>query len=60
MKVRTGSKNGVLVASPSDTIGAFQAQTQNCVEQWLQQLQDDPDRFADIEQQIDQHTEKGH
>jgi hypothetical protein len=59
MEVRTGSKNGVLVASPSDTIGAFQAQTQSCVEQWLQQIQDDPDRFADIEQQIDQHYRQG-
>lgn len=59
MEVRKDSKNGVLVTSPSDTIEAFQAQTQSCVEQWLQQIQDDPDRFADIEQQIDQHYRQG-
>ena len=59
MEVRKDSKNGVLVASPSGTIEAFQAQTQNCVGQWIQQLQDDPDRFADIEQQIDQHYRQG-
>ena len=59
MEVRKDSKNGVLVTSPSDSIEAFQAQTQSCVEQWLQQIQDDPDRFADIEQQIDQHYRQG-
>ena len=59
MQVRTDSKNGAPVASPSGTIEAFQTQTQGCVEQWIQQLQDDPDRFADIEQQIDQHYRQG-
>jgi len=59
MEVRKDSKNGVLVESASDTISTFQVQTQSCVEQWLQQLQDDPDRFADIEQQIDQHYRQG-
>ena len=59
MQVRTDSKNGEPVASPSDTIEAFQAQTQSCLEQWIQQLQDDPDRFADTEQQIDQHYRQG-
>jgi hypothetical protein len=59
MQVRTDSKNGAMVASPPDTIEAFQAQTQSCVEQWIQQLRDDPDRFADIEQEIDQHYRQG-
>jgi len=59
MQVRTDSKNGTPVASPSDTIEAFQAQTRSCTEQWIQQLQDDPDRFAAIEQQIDQHYRQG-
>ncbi len=59
MEVRKDSKNGVLVTSPSDTIEAFQTQTQSCVGEWIQQLQDDPDRFADIEQQIDQHYRQG-
>ena len=52
MQVRKDSKNGAPVASPSGTIEAFQTQTQGCLEQWLHQLQDDPDRFADIEQLI--------
>ena len=59
MQVRTDSKNGAPVASPTDSIEAFQAHTQSRVEQWIQQLQDDPDRFADIEQQIDQHYRRG-
>lgn len=59
MEVRTDSKNGASVASPSDTIKAFEVQTQGCKEQWIQQLRDNPDRFADIEQQIDQHYRLG-
>ena len=59
MQVRTDSNNGTPVASPSDTLEAFQVQTQSCIEQWIQQLQDDPDRFADTEQQIDQHYRQG-
>ena len=59
MEVRTDSKNGAPVTSPSDTIEAFQAQTQSCVGEWLQQILDEPDRFADIEQQIDQHYRQG-
>ena len=59
MQVRTDSKNGAPVASPSDTIKAFQAHTQSRVEQWIQQLRDDPDCFADVEQQIDQHYRQG-
>ena len=55
MEVRKDSQNGTPVASPTDTIGAFQVQTQDCIDNWAQQLGDDPDRFADIEQQIDQH-----
>ena len=59
MQVRTDSRNGAPVASPADTIEAFQVQTQSRSDQWTQQLQDDPDRFADIEQQIDQHYRQG-
>lgn len=49
MEVRTDSKHGTPVGSPSETIEAFQAHTRNCVEQWRQQLGQDPDRLADIE-----------
>ena len=59
MQVRTDSKNGAAVASPSDTIEAFGGQTQSCIEQWIQQLQNDPDGFVDMEQQIDQHYRQG-
>ena len=59
MQVRTDSKHGAPVACPSETIEAFQTQTQSCIEDWIEQLQDDPDRFADIEQQIDQHYRQG-
>ena len=59
MEVRKDSQNGTPVASPTDTIGAFQVQTQDCIDNWAQQLGDDPDRFADIEQQIDQHYRQG-
>jgi hypothetical protein len=59
MEVRTESKNGTLVGSPSEILEAFQGQTQSCIEQWIQELQDNPDRFAVIEQQIDQHYRRG-
>jgi len=59
MKVRTDSKNALPATSPTDTIEVFQAQTQSRVEQWIQQLQDTPERFADIEQEIDQHYRQG-
>jgi len=59
MQVRTDSKNGAPIASPSDTIEAFQVQTQGCKEQWIQQLQNAPDRLAHIEQEIDQHYRQG-
>ena len=59
MQVRTDSELGAPVASPSETIEAFQTQTQSCMKHWIEQLQDAPDRFADMEQQIDQHYRQG-
>jgi len=59
MEVRTDSKDGATVASPSETIETFQSQTQSRIEQWTHELQNDPDRFVDIEQQIDQHYRQG-
>ena len=59
MEVRTDSKDGTLVATPSEILETFQGQTQGCIEQWIQQLRDAPDRFADLEQQIDQHYRQG-
>ena len=59
MEVRTDSKDGAAVAVPSEILEAFQDQTRSCVEQWIQQLQNDPDCFADLEQQVDQHYRRG-
>lgn len=59
MQVRRDSKNGALVASPAETLEAFQVQTQNNMEHWIQQLQAAPDGFTDVEQQIDQHYRRG-
>jgi hypothetical protein len=59
MQVRTDSKDGTPVASPSNTVQAFQTQTQGCLEPWIQQLRKDPDCLAEIEQQIDQHYRQG-
>jgi hypothetical protein len=59
MEVRTDSKNGAPVASSADTLKGFQVETQARKDRWTQQLQDAPDRFADIEQQIDQHYRQG-
>ena len=58
MEVRTDLKNGPPVASPADTINTFQMETQARKAQWTQQLEDDPDRFADIEQQIEMKVEQ--
>ena len=59
MEVRTDSKSGAPVASSTDTVKVFQVETQACKDQWAEQLQDNPDSFADIEQQIDQHYRQG-
>jgi hypothetical protein len=59
MEVRTDSKDGAAVAAPSKILETFQDRTRSCIEQWLQQLQNDPDCFADLEQQVDQHYRRG-
>ena len=59
MEVRTDSKHGAPVVSSAETIKAFRVETQARKAQWIQQLQDAPDRFAEIEQQIDQHYRQG-
>ena len=59
MEVRTDSKNGKCVLSATDTIKAFQGKTEAQKDQWAQELRDDPDRFSEIEQEIDQHYRRG-
>ena len=59
MEVRTDSKNGAPVASSAETVKVFQVETQARKDQWAEHLQDNPDDFAEIEQQIDQHYRQG-
>ena len=59
MEVRLESKEGPRVASPSACIDHFARQTGVRQTQWAQRLADNPDAFADIEQEIDQHYRQG-
>jgi len=59
MEVRTDSKKGDPVTCPSDTIKEFEKQTQARKNDWIEPIRDNPDRLADIEQQIDQHYRQG-
>jgi len=53
------SKNASVVPSPNTVIEFFEQETQARQKEWEQQLQDTPDAFVDIEQQIDQHYRRG-
>ena len=55
MQIRTESKDNALVSSPATTIEQFQRDTVAQANQWAEQLGDNPDDFADIEQRIDTH-----
>jgi hypothetical protein len=55
MQIRTESKDNPQVSSPATTIQQFQQDTVVQSNQWAQQLEDNPDDFADIEQRIDTH-----
>ena len=55
MQIRTESKNNPVVSSPAIAIQQFQQDTIGQSDQWAQQLEDNPDDFADIEQRIDSH-----
>ena len=59
MEVRLESSGGPQVASPFVTVDHFAKQTRFRQTQWTQRLTDDPDAFADIEQEIDQHYRQG-
>jgi hypothetical protein len=59
MEVRLESKEGPRVVSPSASIDHFAKQTGFRQTQWAQRLADNPDAFADIEQEIDQHYRQG-
>ena len=55
MQIRTESKNNPVVSSPAIVIQQFQQDMIGQSDQWAQQLEDNPDDFADIEQRIDTH-----
>jgi hypothetical protein len=55
MQIRTESKNNSVVSSPAIVIQQFQHDMIEQSDQWAQQLEDNPDDFADIEQRIDTH-----
>ena len=59
MEVRLESPEGAQVMSPSASIGHFAEQTRLRQTQWARRLADDPDAFAEIEQEIDQHYWQG-
>ena len=59
MEVRLESKEGPRVTSPSASIDHFAKQTEFRQTQWAQRLADNPDAFAEIEQEIDQHYRQG-
>ena len=59
MQIRTESPNHAPVSSPTVTIERFQQDTVAQADQWAEQLQNNPDQLADIEQQIDTHYRQG-
>ena len=59
MEVRLESPEGPPVMSPSVFIDHFAKQTRLRQTQWAQRLADDPDAFAEIEQEIDHHYRQG-
>lgn len=59
MEVRTDGKYGSLVPSSEIAIDQFRKDTQMRQEQWKKRLCDDPDSFADMEQEIDLHYRQG-
>ena len=59
MEVRLGSSEGPQVASPSKSIDHFAEQTRLRQGLWARRLADDPDAFAEVEQEIDEHYRHG-
>lgn len=59
MQVRMESADSPLVSSPAITVQEFQQNTLAQAEQWAQQLENNPDEFINIEEQIDIHYRQG-
>lgn len=59
MQIRTESQSHPLVSSPAVTIDHFEQETLARTDDWAQRLQDNPDAFAEVEQEIDAHYRQG-
>ena len=59
MQIRIESQNQQPVDTPAATIEKFQQDTITQANLWAQELQDNPDQLADIEQRIDTHYRQG-
>jgi hypothetical protein len=59
MEIRLESSEGPQVAAPSEAIDHFAEQMRRRQVQWAKRLTDDPDGFAEVEQEIDQHYRQG-
>jgi hypothetical protein len=59
MQIRMEDRNQPLVPSPMIAIERFQQDTMVRSNEWAKELQDNPDDFSDIEQEIDTHFRQG-
>ena len=59
MEVRTAGRDGSFVAASKTVMNQFREETEMRQEQWMQRLTENPDSFADIEQEIDCHFRHG-
>lgn len=59
MQIRMESPDNPLIASPRITVQQFQQQTCDKISHWAEQLRNDPDKLAEVEQQIDAHYRQG-
>jgi hypothetical protein len=54
MQIRSGGKTGPQVASPPAVVEAIAEQLRSRQSVWLQQLTEQPERFADLEVRVHQ------
>ena len=59
MEIRLESAQGSQMGSPSQTINQFAAQTEVRQGEWAQRLAHNPDAFAEVEEEVDQHFRQG-
>ncbi len=59
MQIRMEDRNQPLVPSPTIAIERFQQDTIARSSEWAKELQDNPDDFSNIEQEVDTHYRQG-